>query len=82
MISSEQEISLSEANPVIGVFIENIKKAYGEDVFPNDNPQTLYFDLSVDEKGRITSALPSLHEIGKAKGYWSNVFQTSLRTSA
>jgi hypothetical protein len=70
---------LSEANRIMGAFIENIKEAYGENVFPSDRPQALCFEPSVDENGRITSALPSLHEIGNAKGYWSNIFRMFLR---
>jgi hypothetical protein len=79
MISSEQEISLSEANRVTRVFIENMKEDYGENVSPTDNLAVFYFDVTVDENGQIISKLPTPDEIMNAKGYWSNVFQSFLR---
>lgn len=79
MVTSEQEISLSEANLITRVFIEKMKEAYGENVFSDDGHGVFYFDLTVDENGQISSRLPTPAEIGDAKGYWSQVFQTFLQ---
>ena len=37
------------------------------------------FDVSVDTDGQITSPLPTLDQIEKAKGHWSNNFKTFFR---
>jgi hypothetical protein len=79
MISSAQEISLSEANRVTRVFIEIMNDPHGENVFPADNPGVFYFDVTVDENGQIISKSPTPDEIMNAKGYWSSVFQSFLR---
>jgi hypothetical protein len=79
MISSEQEISLSEANRVTVEFVQKMKDMYGENIFPADSPHAFYFNLSVDRNGEITSALPTLIEIGKAKRFWSDAFTNGLR---
>ena len=79
MISSEKKISLSEADRITEVFIENLKEAYGENVFPVDDTAIFYFDVTVDENGQIASKLPNPDEIWEARGYWSNVSQTFVR---
>jgi hypothetical protein len=77
VISSEQEIPLSEANLITVKFIEKIKGKYGEN--PADSPNAFYFNLFVDQQGQIISALPALKEIGKAKRFWPNTFTNLLQ---
>jgi hypothetical protein len=68
MISSEKEIPLVEANRIAGLFLQNLKDAYGEDVFPEESPLTFHFEVSVDGMGQITSPLPTLDQLRWQKG--------------
>lgn len=70
---------MAEANRITRVFIENVREAYGENIFPADSPHTFYFDVAVDEHGEIISALPTLDQVGKTKGFWSDTFQAFWR---
>jgi hypothetical protein len=79
MISSEKEIPLVEANRIAELFLQNLKDAYGEDVFPEESPLTFHFEVSVDGMGQITSPLPTLDQIEMAKGNWSNSIKMFLR---
>ena len=82
MISSEVELSLADANRITHVFIDKLKEAYGEQVIPFDSPHTFYFDVTVNEQGEITSALPTPDQIGKTKGFWSETHKSFWRSNS
>lgn len=75
-ISSERELSLSEANRITQVFLQILKEEYGEDVLPSESPLAFHFEISVDADGRIASQLPTLDEIHKNTGHWLAEFKT------
>jgi len=75
LISSEQEISLNQANHIAAVFLQNLKDTHGEYVLPNDSSLTFHFEISVDEFGQITSPLPTVDQIQKAKAQRSDRFK-------
>jgi hypothetical protein len=78
-ISSEQNLSLSEANHIANVFLQSLKVEYGEDVLPPESPLAFHFEISVDANGQIISPLPTRDEIQKHKGHWLAEFKTFFR---
>jgi hypothetical protein len=68
-ISSERELSLSEANRIANVFLQTLKDEYGENVLPRESPLAFHFEISIGADGQITSQLPSLDEIHKNTGH-------------
>ncbi len=79
LISSARDISLPQANHIADVFLRQLKDTYGDDVLPSESPHAFCFDISVDADGQITSPLPTLDQIEKAKGQWSTNFKTFFR---
>lgn len=79
LISSARDISLPEANHIADVFLRQLRDTYGDDVLPSESPHAFCFDISVDADGQITSPLPTLDQIEKAKGHWSTNFKTFFR---
>jgi hypothetical protein len=78
-ISSDRELSLSEANHIANVFLQTLKDEYGENVLPHESPLAFHFEISVDASGQITSRLPTLDEIHKNTGHWLAEFKTFFR---
>jgi hypothetical protein len=78
-ISSERELSSSEADHITQAFLQILKDEYGENVLPSNSPLAFHFELSVDADGRITSQLPKLDEIHKNTGHWLAEFKTFFR---
>jgi hypothetical protein len=78
-ISSEQQISLSEASHIAHVFLQQLKEEYGEDVLTRESPLAFRFEVSVDANGKITSPVPTRDEIEKNKGYWLAEYKTFFR---
>jgi hypothetical protein len=74
VISSERELSLSEANRITQVFLHTLKDEYGENVLPSKSPLAFHFEISTDADGRITSQLPTLDKIHKSTGHWLDEF--------
>lgn len=79
IISSPQEISLAAANHAAILFVDKLKAKYGENVLPHDSAESFCFDVLVDETGEVISQLPSLDQIQKTKGHWSEKFKIFLR---